>query len=264
MDRITPISKNRAVIIDLLTRAKKFHCPTTTAWQFDAEALDQARKKVLVNERPLSMTACIIKATSLFLKIHPRFNRHVFSRVFRRYVVAFDKICCTMIVRRQSKDGEQMLLPLMLESSDELTVTEIQEIIDHHRHCKLEELSQFQAFERVKKMPRIALSWFSYKSRSDHRFYRKYFGTYGISEMAVGSFGPRGGHTIANTATAFVIGPLFDVPEAENGQIVMRKKQGITLISDHFIIDGMDILAGMKTLEGLLGNPDKLGLATEN
>ena len=114
--------------------------------------------------------------------------------------------------------------------------------------------------ERLKKMPRIALAWFSYKSRSDHRFYQKYIGTYGISEMAVGSFGPRGGHVIANTASAFVIGPLFDAPETENGQIVMRKKQGISLISDHYIIDGIDILRGMKTLEKLLGNPDRLGL----
>jgi pyruvate/2-oxoglutarate dehydrogenase complex dihydrolipoamide acyltransferase (E2) component len=109
-------------------------------------------------------------------------------------------------------------------------------------------------------MPRLALSWFSYKTRSDHRFYRKYFGTYGISEMAVGSFGPRGGHVVANTATAFVIGPLFDAPETENEQIVMREKQGITLISDHFVLDGVDILEGMRTLERLFRDPARLGL----
>ena len=206
------------------------------------------------------MTACIIKATSLVLRAHPRFNHHLFAGLFRRYEVAFDSICCNLIVMRRGKNRERLLFPLLLERSDELSVTEIQEIIDHHRYGKLDDLEQFQAMERVKKMPRIALSWFSYKCRSDYRFYRKYFGTYGISEMAVGSFGPRGGHVIANTAAAFVIGPLFDVPEYENGQILTRKIQGITLISDHFVVDGVDILEGMRRLDRLFRNPANLGL----
>lgn len=261
MDRVIPISKNRTVIIDLLTRAKRFHCPVTTAWQFEAEALERARKKVEVNGRPLSMTACIVKATSQLLRIHPRFNHHIFTGMFRRYEVAFDRVCCTLIVRRRDQDGEHVLFPLMLERSDEISIEEIQEIIDHHKNGKIEDLPQFQTMERVKKMPRLALSWFSYKARSDYRFYRRYFGTYGISEMAVGSFGPRGGHTIANTAAAFVVGPLFDTPEVEDGKIVMRKMQGITLIADHFVLDGVDILTGMNTLGRLLKNPAKLGLA---
>lgn len=65
---------------------------------------------------------------------------------------------------------------------------------------------------------------------------------------------------IANTAAAFVIGPLFDAPEVEDGKIVMRKMQGITLIADHFVLDGVDILMGMRTLGKLIKNPAKLGL----
>jgi pyruvate/2-oxoglutarate dehydrogenase complex dihydrolipoamide acyltransferase (E2) component len=262
VSRIVPLSKNRIAIIDLLARAKRFHCPVTTAWQFDVDELNKARRDVQVNGHHLTMTACIIKATSLMLQAHPRFNHHLFTGLLGRYEVAFDQICCTLIILRRSANRERLLFPLRLENSDQLTVTEIQDIIDRHKYGTLENLEQFQAMERIKRMPRVAMSWFSYKSRSDYRFYRKYFGTYGISEMAIGSFGPRGGHVIANTAAAFVIGPLLDVPEVESERVVIKKKQGLTLISDHFVLDGVDILEGMRTLQKLLRNPSQLGLST--
>lgn len=264
MVRIVPISKNRFFVIDLLTRARKFHCPITTAWQFDVTKLDAARRAVIVNGKPLSMTACLIKATGMVLKAHPRFNHHLFTGLFRRYEVEFDTISCTLIVMRKGNLGERILLPLLIEQCDTRSVCDIQDIIDHHRYGRLEDLPQFAMIERLKRLPRFALSWFSYKARSDHNFYRRHFGTYGMSEMAVGSFGPRGGHVIANTASAFVIGPLFDLLQPVSGKTETRKMQGVTLIADHYILDGIDILRGMRTLERLLLNPERIGLSAES
>ena len=262
MSRIVPISRNRHFIMDLLSRARRFHCPVSTAWQFDVTALDACRLATRVDGRVLSMTACLIKATSLVLRAFPRFNHHLFSGLFGRYEVAFDTICCTVIVMRRGAGGERILLPLRIENSDVLGVEEIQRLLDRHRYAPLEELEQFRAIEPLKRLPRLALSLFSFMARSDHRFYRRHFGTYGISEMAVGSFGPRGGHVLANTAAAFVIGPLFDGVATGQGCGARRKFQGLTLVADHYILDGIDMLMGMRALESLLAHPDRLGLAS--
>jgi pyruvate/2-oxoglutarate dehydrogenase complex dihydrolipoamide acyltransferase (E2) component len=233
----------------------------TTAWQFDVSGLDAVRRSITINGRPLGMTACLIKATALVLKAHPRFNHHLFSGLWGRYEVEFDTICCTLIIMRKGQNGERILLPLLIDRCDELDVREIHRQIDHHRYGKLQDLEQFIAIERLKRLPRPVLSWFSYKSRSDHKFYRRHFGTYGMSEMAVGSFGPRGGHVIANTASAFVIGPICDLVQPASAENVMKKMQGITLIADHYILDGVDILEGMRTLERLLLHPERLGIS---
>jgi pyruvate/2-oxoglutarate dehydrogenase complex dihydrolipoamide acyltransferase (E2) component len=39
--------------------------------------------------------------------------------------------------------------------------------------------------------------------------------------------------------------------------------QGITLIVDHYILDGVDILRGMRTLHKLLQTPARLGIVPE-
>jgi pyruvate/2-oxoglutarate dehydrogenase complex dihydrolipoamide acyltransferase (E2) component len=261
VSKIVPITPNRHFIIDLLTRAKRFHCPVSTAWQFDVTVLDHVRRDIRVDGRVLGMTACLIKATSLVLRAHPRFNHHLFAGLLGRYEVAFSSVCCTVIVLRRGPGGERILLPLLIEGSDTLSVVEIQRTLDRHRFGPLEELEQFKAIERLKRLPRLALSWFSFKARSDHRFYRRYFGTYGISEMAVGEFGPRGGQSLANTASAFVIGPMFEQTVERDGDVKRRKLQGLSFIADHYILDGVDMLMGMRTLEGLLRHPDRLGLS---
>jgi pyruvate/2-oxoglutarate dehydrogenase complex dihydrolipoamide acyltransferase (E2) component len=260
VDRIIRLSGNRHFILDLLARARRFHCSVSTAWQFDVTDLDAARQTIRVNGRPLGMTACLIKATGLVLAANPRLNRHLFTGPWKRYEVQFDTVSCTLIIMRKAGKGERILLPLTIERCDQLDVVEIQHLIDRHRFGKLETLPQFQAIERLKKLPRIALRWFSYKARSDHRFYRRYFGTYGMSEMSVGAFGPRGGHVVANTASAFVVGPLFDLPEVVEGKVRVRRMQGVNVVSDHYVLDGVDILYGMRTLERILAWPERLGI----
>lgn len=260
MDREIPVSKNRHFIIDLLRRAQKFHCPVTTSWQMDVTSLNEARIGERIDGRPLGMTALLVKATALTLKAHPRLNHHLFTGLLRRREVAFGTVDCTLIVMRRGRGGERILLPLLLREADKMSVQEIQKIIDHHRSARLEDLPQFRAIARLRSLPRVMLSWFSYKSRSDPAFYRRYFGTYGMSEMAVADFGPRGGNVVANTASAFVIGPLFAMEQPGPQGRRIRMMQGISLVSDHYIIDGIDILAGMRTLERLLADPARLGL----
>ena len=155
--KVVPFTKNREVIYDLLTRAKRFHCSITTTWEFEVSALEAARREVSVDGRPLGLTACLIKATSLVLARYPRLNHHLFHGLFRKYEVAFDTIRCNLVVVRKGPEGERILLPLIFERSDALSVVEIQEQINHHRFTKLEDLPQFQAFTGSLLIPLTAL-----------------------------------------------------------------------------------------------------------
>jgi pyruvate/2-oxoglutarate dehydrogenase complex dihydrolipoamide acyltransferase (E2) component len=258
--RIVPWTANRQVIYDLLTRAKTWHAPVSTCWDYDAAALCAARRALRVDGRVVGLPACVVKATALVLERFPQLNRHLFHGLLGKYVVEFGTIRCTLIVMRRGAGKERLLFPVNLERANELSVEEIQRTIDHHRFAPLEELPQLRTLERLKRLPRLALRWFSWKVRSDHRFYARHFGTYGVSCMARGEFGPLGGSTLANTGAAFLIGPLRQVPQVRAGRVVPRPMLGVMLVADHYLLDGMDMLEAMAYLRRLIATPTRLGL----
>lgn len=261
--RIVPFTKNREVIYDLLTRAKRFHCPVTSCWDFEVEALEAARRRVKVDGQPLGVTACLVKATALLLAEHPRLNHHLFHGLFRKYEVAFDRIRCNLIVGRRGPQGERVLLPLIVEDADTLTPVQIQEQINHHRHAPLESLPQFAAIERVKRSPRWALRWFSYKVRSDHRYYQRFFGSYGLSSLGGKAATAHSLSTVANTGTAFLLGGIQDKPLVRRGELTVGPVLGVAVVADHYLLDGLDVLQAMRTLRRLLRDPARLGLPGE-
>ncbi len=260
MAEAVPFTKNREVIYDLLTRAKRFHCPITSCWQFEVSALEAARRATRVEGRPVGLTACLVKATSLVLQRHPRLNHHLFHGLWRKVEVAFDEVRCNLVVTRRGPDGERILLPLVLDRSDALSVEEIQGTIDHHRRAPLDSLPQFHALQRVKRMPRLLLKWFSYKVRSDYRFYQRYFGTYGLSSLAARGTTAHSLNAVANTGSAFLIGGVQDEPVVQDGAVVPGKVLTVAVVVDHYILDGLDVLEAMTTLRRLLEDPRRLGL----
>jgi hypothetical protein len=108
---------------------------------------------------------------------------------------------------------------------------------------------------------------FSYKCRSDHRFYRKFFGTYGLSPLL--AEGERGvvehslgvpTHSVANTCTAFFPAAIADQPRVVDGQVVPRKVMSMMVAIDHYLVDGFDGFRAVHYLSHLLQRPDRLGL----
>ena len=264
MARVVPFTKNREVVYDLLTRAKRFHCPVSSTWELEVEALEQARRKTLVNDRPVGITACLIKATGLVLERYPKFNQHLFHGLFRKYLVEFDTIRCNLILMRRGANRERLLFPLIVEDANSRSIEEIQGIIDHNRTAPLEELPQVQSLQKIKRMPRLLLSWFSYRVRSDHRFYEKYFGTYGVSSLATrAARSARGAHGVANTGAAFFLGPVQKRPVVKGDAVVAREVLPLLLVVDHFVLDGLDVVDGVAYLRRLLAEPERLGLKGE-
>lgn len=260
MAKVVPFTKHREVVYDLLTRAKRFHCPVTTSWDVEVSALEAARRRLLVNGRPVGLTACLVRATALTLVEHPRLNHHLFHGLLGKYEVDFEQIRCNLVVARRGPDGETVILPLVIDRADEVPLAQVQEVIDHHRTAPLETLPQFAALQRLKRLPRLALKWFSWRVRSDHRFYSRYFGTYGVSTLSAHGVSAHAVSTYANTGAAFLCGGVQARPVVKGGQLAAGQVLTIALVADHYLLDGLEMTAAMRTLVKLLSRPEKLGL----
>lgn len=254
--RITPFTPNREFISDQLARAKRFHCPVALVYEFDLTdtlgTLDRARAA----GAPASLTALLVKATGLLLSRHPRLNRHVFHRWFRRIEVAFDEVSCTLVVRRETAAGEEILFPILVRDPHRLPLSEIHRQIRHYKEEELSRLPQMAAFARIQRMSWLARKYFSYKARSDPHFYVKYFGTYGLSSNVARDFGPvSGGGAAANTGIAFVPGVVRDLPRVVAGEIRVRRILSMGVLADHFLIDGSDVARAMEDLREMIESP---------
>ena len=252
-----PLSNHRLVVYDLLARAKRYHCSITSCWDFEVSALEAARR---AGARPLGVTACLAKATALVLARHPRLNRHLFHGLRGPFEVTFPEVRCQLVVVRRGPGGEQVLLPLIVEQADRRSVAEIQDQIDHHRRAPLAELPQFAAFERVKRLPRLALRWFSYKARSDPAFYARYFGSYGLSSLASRGGSAHALDAVSNTGISFLVGGVHEAPIVQEGALAVGKVLTVAAVVDHFLIDGLEVVEAMRTLRRLLADPAQLGL----
>jgi pyruvate/2-oxoglutarate dehydrogenase complex dihydrolipoamide acyltransferase (E2) component len=260
MGHIVPWTPNRELIYGMLSRAKRFHCSVGGTYEFDVEALLAARRAARKAGRRLSLTACLVRATSLVLERYPRLNQHLFHGLFRKYVYAFDGIHCTLIVQREGSGGERVLLPVLVRDANTLSLDALEEIIRHHKETPLAELPQAQALARFQRMPRLAMKWFSYKARSDHRFYERYFGAYGLSSLVMPRGSGRSAWSLSNVATSFFPGTLTDRPVAVRGKVEVRKVLSVLCVFDHYLVDGGDMIAAVEHLRALIEEPARLGL----
>lgn len=254
--RITPFTPNREFICDQLARAKRFHCPITLVYEFDVTETLAALDRAQAGGGEASLTALLVKATGLLLERHPRLNRHLFHRWFRRLEVAFDEVSCTLVVRRDGPAGEEVLFPVLIRDPQRLSIAEIHRLIRYHKEEELSRLPQMAAFRKIQHMSWLARKYFSYKARSDPRFYVKYFGTYGLSSNVARDFGPvGGGGAVANTGIAFLPGVIRDLPRVVAGEVRVRRILSLAAMADHFLIDGSDVARAMGELRELLETP---------
>lgn len=267
MARTVQFTKNREFIYGLLQRGRRYHCTCSSQHRIDVTDLLQVLDAYREAGHPISIDAVLIGATSLLLRRFPRLNNHLYHGVIRKYEVHFEDISCNVILLR--KDGDEMiLLPLLIENSDKLSVDEINEILTHGRTTPLDQLPQVQSMQKLKRMPLIALKLFSFLARSNHRFYRKFFGTYGYSSLLIeGSRGVRlgdngvVGNSSINTCTGFLPCSIFEEAVVVNGEIVVRKILTMTVLMDHYLVDGQDMLLATRYLDQLLRHPVRLGLS---
>ncbi len=262
MARVIPFTRNRQAIYDLLTRAKRFHCSISGVYEYDVTDLLAAIERGRAAGRRVGLMACLVKATSLVLERHPRLNHHLFHGLLRKYEVDFEEVSCNLVVEREAQDGERLLFPVVIRDSNRLPLEDIHGIIKHHKEAPLDSLPQVQAIRRLERLPRLLLRFASYRIRSDHRFYRRYFGTYGLSSLVRRGWGGVAGHAVANTAASFFPGTLVERPcVAPDGAIRARTVLFVMVVVDHYLVDGAEVTEAMDSLRALVERPDNLGLA---
>ena len=254
--RDVEFTRNRQVIHDLLLRAKRFHCSINATVELDVTDLLARIEAERAAGRDIGLVSFLVKATARLLELHPRLNHHLFTRWWGgRREVAFERIHCTLIVKRDGLGGEEILLPLVIRDANVKPVEEIHAIIRDHKRREVESLPQMKAMQKLKRLPRLALTWFSFKARSDPKFYSKYFGTYGLSSLIDEGGAGVAGATLANTASAFLPGTLKPRPAVVDGAIVSRTILSMGCVADHYVVDGMEALRAGTTLRQLVEDP---------
>lgn len=270
MAKIVPFTKYRNGVYYLLKRAKRFHCTTCSVINLDITELMKARRQLKSSGNGVSIHSCLVKATSMVLERYPRLNHHLFHGLFGKYEVDFEEISCNLIMLRRER-GEQILIPVVIERSNELSISEIDKVIRYHLTTPLSELPEIASFLKVRWMPDIAMKLISYKLRSDHKFYRRYFGTYGYSpliaendlEVKEDQLG-FATSIVANVCTAFHPCAVGDTPIFVDGKVVPRKTLTMTVSGDHYLIDAHEGMMAMRYMRKLLDNPVLLGLPNSN
>jgi pyruvate/2-oxoglutarate dehydrogenase complex dihydrolipoamide acyltransferase (E2) component len=254
-----PFTPNRQVIHDMLSRARRFHAPVTGSFELDVTDTRARMRALRRKGLKIGLVTYLVRATAMIVRESPSLQRHLFTTWYGRpREVVFDHIACTLIVARKGPTGETLLLPLVIQDVDRLSLAEIDALVSHHRDAPIESLEQFQALERVKKAPRLALRWFSYKARSDPDFYLRYFGTYGLSSL-IDPGGPMTAMaTYANTAVAFLPSTLKERPWLHQGKIVPREILNMSIVVDHNLIDGAESLRLAHRFRDLVERSDEV------
>jgi pyruvate/2-oxoglutarate dehydrogenase complex dihydrolipoamide acyltransferase (E2) component len=255
--REVEFTANRQLIHDLLLRARTFHAPVSANFELDITDLRARLQATARPARQWGLVSYVARATAIVVRKHPVLQRHLFtSWLGKKREVVFDRISCTLIVNRKASDGEDILFPLLIEDIDKMSIEEIDAFIARHRDGPFEELEQFKAMQRVRKAPRLALQWFSYKARSDPDFYLKYFGTYGVSAL----FEPNGAlnamSNYANTVIAFLPTSMRQRPWVHEGKIVPREILNLAVVFDHNLIDGLAAKDVSHSIRDVFEKPD--------
>ena len=264
MAKRVPFSKNRETIYDFLARAKRFHATCTSVHEIDVTDLLERTAARGADGKPPGFLAHLVRATGLVMARYPRLNHHLFHGPLGKYEVDFEEIVCTLIVLRKH-ERELVLLPVNIARPHERSVDDLADEIHQLRKAPLESLPQFQGIQKMKRLPRPAMHLFSYLCRSNHRFYRKFFGTYGISPLLVenddGVVEGRPGtptSVYTNTCTAFLPATVGDAVVVVDGQPMTRKMLTMMLAIDHYLADGHDGFMAIRYLDKLLGDPSRL------
>src|SRR5262249_38110887 len=175
----------------------------------------------------------------------------------------FDGAHCTLMVQRKDTDGEDVLFAATLRDADIQPVAALHATIERYKHAPLDTLPEYQALARLKKLPAPLRRLLSYRLRSDPDFFEKMSGaTYGVSAYAGSARVPiTTGYALAPMACSFFIGTASDRPWVVDGAVVPRKILSVTILIDHYLIDGVEVAEALTELGDVLSSPAKLGLA---
>ena len=247
-----PFDANRQIVYDLLTRAKKFHCPVGSTVDLDITETYEKKLKLQASGCDFSFVSFLIKATALLLEKRPVLNRHIFHGMFSKKIVQFEDIICTTIVEKKNADGKSFLLPLNIKNPHKMELEDIYSLIKGVKKTSLEQNEQMKSFKKIRKLPLWIVKLFSFKVRSSPDFYIKHFGTYGLSSLLEENSPVISANTLCNTGSAFIPGNISDKVVIKDNIMQTRKILSIYLMFDHYLLDGMQMYHAMRDFQEIV------------
>lgn len=259
INRPTPHRKNSYYF---LARSQRYHAPCSAVVEYDVTSLLASLAATKQQGDKVSFGAAMVKATSLVVARYPRLNRHLFHGLLGRYEVAFDGVHCSLMVSRRAEDGEDVLIPATLRDVDQMPLERIDAVIHDYKHKPLMELPEYRTVHKLRHLPSLARASLAYLLRSSHRMHDKVIGgTYGLSSYAGQTATPAStGHSLSPFGCSFFPGSVNDRPWVVEGALAVRKIMTMTIVIDHYLLDGVDVSRAMSYLGSLLASPETLGL----
>jgi pyruvate/2-oxoglutarate dehydrogenase complex dihydrolipoamide acyltransferase (E2) component len=262
MIRIRRPTAHRKNSYYFLTRSQRYHAPCSTAVDYDVTPLFASLAASRNEGQPIGFTAALVKATSLVQAEFPRLNRHLFHGLLGRYEVEWEGVHCSLIVSRRQDDGEDVLVPIVLRHADRIPLEQIDAVIGDAKRKPLLELPEYRTLHKLRNLPRLARAGIAYLLRSQPRVHDKIIGgTYGLSAFSGKTTTPTSvGHALSPFGCTFFPGSVNDRPWVVNGSLAVRKIMTMTIVIDHYVLDGTDVANAMSYLGTLLAEPERLGL----
>jgi pyruvate/2-oxoglutarate dehydrogenase complex dihydrolipoamide acyltransferase (E2) component len=249
---------NRQIVYDLLTRSKKFHCPVGSTLDLDITDTYAQINKMKRSGKSVSFVAFLVKASSLVIEKNPILNRHIFHGLFSKKVVQFEDIVCTTVIEKKDTNRNSFLLPLNIKNPQTLSLVEINDLIKDLKSKPIEQCEQMKSFNKIRKMPLWLIKLFSFKVRSDPKFYIKHFGTYGLSSLMTVNSPAVSANSLCNTGSAFIPGSINDKVVVKNNEMQTRKILTIYLMFDHYLLDGLQMQKAIKDFKVIVERADFL------
>ena len=257
MYKSKPLTNNRIFIYHLLKRMLKFNCPMSATFHFDVTDLYNKIKVLKKEGYSIGLVSCLVKATSLSIEKFPRMNNRIFHTLLGKKEVSYSSINCGLAVTRVDPEGEEVIVPLILRGSNELSIQEIHKQIKDNKTLPVVNLESYEWLQKSRRLPRFLIPLVHYLFRSYPKFSAKNSSTFAISSIMEENSSLVSSHAPANQTTFFPIS-LKDQAIVHNGEVKPRKILAVTFCVDHFLVDGMDVQRCGNYLKGLLENSDIL------
>ena len=244
------LSSNRLFIFHLLKRSQSFHCPISAGYEWDVQEVFDEMAVHRERGEELGMTAFIIKAMGDVLKEEPRLNARLFYSFWGTPRIAmYDHVSCSTVVARTNSAGEEILIPMVIKNVDQLSIRDIQAMLSEYKNTDLEALEAHTSKAKPKNLPHFIIKLLHYRFRTDPAFSEKIVGSsFAVSSVIQTDTGLCSGHAPSNQTSLFPM-MLSDRVVVHDGKPAVRKVLGIGLVTDHFIVDGRDVIRAAGLLE---------------
>ena len=121
-----------------LKRSKQYHANIGGTCEIDVTELMAALQALKENGEPIGLVPALIKGTAIVIRRNPRLNRQLFNGLLRKYEVQFEEVNCSVLVRRRSPTGEDLLITVNFIQADQMDIREIARKIRHYQTAPLD------------------------------------------------------------------------------------------------------------------------------